>query len=92
MYVFIAQLVEHCSANAEATGSNPVEATKTFIYSLDQCLRKSKSSSRENPVKCSACVVNQKIETGNFGVFRWFLMNRSLEFDEIWQENTLANN
>ena len=30
-WVFIAQLVEHCSANAEATGSNPVEAPKTFF-------------------------------------------------------------
>ena len=29
--VFIAQLVEHCSANAEAMGSNPVEASKTFF-------------------------------------------------------------
>ena len=26
VWVFIAQLVDHCSANAEATGSNPVEA------------------------------------------------------------------
>ena len=26
-----AQLVDHCSANAEATGSNPVEAPKTFF-------------------------------------------------------------
>ena len=25
------KLVEHCSANAEATGSNPVEAPKTFF-------------------------------------------------------------
>ena len=31
VWVFIAQLVEHCSANAEATGSNPVEAAKTFF-------------------------------------------------------------
>ena len=31
VWVFIAQLVEHCSANAEATGSNPVEAPKTFF-------------------------------------------------------------
>ena len=30
-WVFIAQLVEHCSANAEAMGSNPVEAPKTFF-------------------------------------------------------------
>ena len=30
VWVFIAQLVEHCSANAEAMGSNPVEALKFF--------------------------------------------------------------
>ena len=30
VWVFIAQLVEHCSANAEATGSNLVEAPKNF--------------------------------------------------------------
>ena len=29
--VLIAQLVEHCSADAEAMGSNPVEAPKTFF-------------------------------------------------------------
>ena len=28
---FIAQLVEHCRANAEATGSNPVEAPKNLF-------------------------------------------------------------
>ena len=28
VWVFIAQLVEHCSANAEATGLNPVEVLK----------------------------------------------------------------
>ena len=28
----IAQLVEHCSANAEATGSNPVEAAKKPFF------------------------------------------------------------
>ena len=31
VWVFIAQLGEHCSANAEATGSNPVEAPKVFF-------------------------------------------------------------
>ena len=31
MWVFIAQLVEHCSVNAEAMGSNPVEALKFFL-------------------------------------------------------------
>ena len=30
IWVFIAQLVEHCSANAEAMGSNPVAALKIF--------------------------------------------------------------
>ena len=30
IWVFIAQLVEHCSANAEAMGSNPVKAQKFF--------------------------------------------------------------
>ena len=32
IWVFIAQLVEHCSANAEAMGSNPVEALNFFFY------------------------------------------------------------
>ena len=31
IWVFIAQLGEHCSANAEATDSNPVEAPKIFF-------------------------------------------------------------
>ena len=31
IWVFIAQLVEHCSANAEAMGSNPVEALIFFF-------------------------------------------------------------
>ena len=30
VWVFIAQMVEHCSANAEVVGSNPVEAPTTF--------------------------------------------------------------
>ena len=32
--LFIVQLGEHCSANAEATGSNPVEAPKKFFFWL----------------------------------------------------------
>ena len=32
--VFIAQLGEQCSANAEAMGSNPVEAPKNFFFGL----------------------------------------------------------
>ena len=31
VWVFIAQLVEHRNANAEAMGSNPVEEPKTFL-------------------------------------------------------------
>ena len=31
IWVFIAQLVEYCSANTEAMGSNPVEALKFFF-------------------------------------------------------------
>ena len=34
VWVFIAQLGEHCSANAEATGSNPVEAPKVLFFGL----------------------------------------------------------
>ena len=39
VWVFIAQLVEHCSANAEATGSNPVEAPKSFFRATSQLLK-----------------------------------------------------
>ena len=31
VWIFIAQMVEHCSANAEAMGSNPVEVPKIFF-------------------------------------------------------------
>ena len=40
IWVFIAQLVEHCSANAEAMGSNPVEALKFFFSGLNLQLLK----------------------------------------------------
>ena len=40
IWVFIAQLVEHCSANAEAMGSNPVEAPKFFFSGLNLQLLK----------------------------------------------------
>ena len=36
--VFIAQLVEHGSANVEAMGLNPVEAPKTFFGLNCDCL------------------------------------------------------
>ena len=31
--------LEHCSANAEATGSNPVEAPKSFFLAFSQLLK-----------------------------------------------------
>ena len=34
VWVFIAPLVEHCSTNPEATGSNPVEAPKIVLFGL----------------------------------------------------------
>ena len=39
VWVFIAQLVEHCIANVEAMGSNPVEAPKTFFGLCENKLR-----------------------------------------------------
>ena len=33
VWVFIAQLIEHCSANAEATGSNPIEDPQNLLLS-----------------------------------------------------------
>ena len=33
-WVFIAQLVEHCSAKAEATGSNPLKPPKTLLRNV----------------------------------------------------------
>ena len=32
VWVFTAQMVEHCSANAEAMGSNPIEVPKFFFF------------------------------------------------------------
>ena len=40
LLVFLAQLVQHCSANAEAMGSNPVEAPKTFFGLNCDCLNR----------------------------------------------------
>ena len=45
VWLFIAQLVEHYSANAEAIGSSPVEAPKTF-FGLNLRLLKSQSQLR----------------------------------------------
>ena len=37
--IFIAQMIEHCSANAEAMGSNPVEVPKNFFWATSQLLK-----------------------------------------------------
>ena len=39
IWVFVAQLAEHCSANAEAMGSNPIEARKKFFGAILQLLK-----------------------------------------------------
>ena len=39
VWVFMAQLEEHCSANAEATGSNPVETPKNFFRGTSKLLK-----------------------------------------------------
>ena len=36
VWVFIAQSVKYCSANANATGTNPVEAPKNFFRVISQ--------------------------------------------------------
>jgi len=49
---------------------------------------------RKNPVKCSACVVSQTIAIEwkiALSEMRLFLENHSLEFHEIWHENTRGN-
>ena len=33
-WVFLAQMVEHCNATAEAMGSNPIEVPKFFLVYL----------------------------------------------------------
>ena len=38
VWVFVAQMVEHCGANAEAMGSNPVEIAKFFGRVICRCL------------------------------------------------------
>ena len=43
---------------------------------------------RKNPVKCSACAVARKIETDCFAETCRFLAIQSLEFQEIWQNNS----
>ena len=50
---FIAQLVEHCSANAEAMGSNPVEAPKTFFGFNCDCFNRKLNCDDHTFISCS---------------------------------------
>ena len=53
VWVFIAQLGEHCSANAEAAGSNPVEAPKIFFSGyFRNCLNCDSLRWSHTPFKC----------------------------------------
>ena len=38
IWVFVVQLVEHCSSNDEAMGSNPAEALNFFWVKTSNCL------------------------------------------------------
>ena len=43
---------------------------------------------RNNPVKCSACAVLEKLRPNAFAEICRFLTIQSLEFQEIWQKNS----
>ena len=56
VWVFIAQLVEHCSASAEVTGSNPVEAPKNFFFGLlRNCLNCDSTAMVAYSFQCLLC-------------------------------------
>ena len=38
VWFFLPQMVEHCSANAEAMGLNPIEVLKCFFVFICNCL------------------------------------------------------
>ena len=60
-------------------GKVTTQTTQKFLAFL--CYRK-------NPAKCSACAVARKIETDCFCRNLRFLTIQSLEFQEIWQNNS----
>ena len=62
VWVFIARLVQHCSAKAEATGSNPVEAPKFLFGIISQLLKL--------PYNCDDHIFIPSANT--FNVFFWF--------------------
>ena len=89
VWVFIAQLGEHCSANAEATGSNPIEAPKTFFSGyFRNCLNCDSLRWSHTHFICSLA--------GNFDRLLLLLANVHLQFScigisETWLQNSLHN-
>ena len=78
VWVFIAQLVEHCSTNTEAMGSNPVEAPKTF-FGLTLRLLKSQSELQWSHLhfitcQCYACysISMSELTIANNYYWCWF--------------------
>ena len=63
VWVFIAQLVKHCSANVEDTGSNPVESRKTFLrFNCDGNIFNSYNLLLSNFLKDLAAVQRAKMD------------------------------
>ena len=75
VWVFVAQLGEHCSANAEATGSNPVEAPKIFFSGyFRNCLNCDPLRWSHTHFKCNFYLPNSSIELDS-GVVSIGLLN-----------------
>ena len=63
VWVFVGQLVEHCRASAEVTGSNPVEAPKKPFFGLLRGCFNCDSTAMVTysfifPVKVQACLAD----------------------------------
>ena len=84
VWVFIAQLVEHCSANVEATSSNLVQAPKIFFLGAKQwnwTRMRGNCNANELTVKtegyCSNC--NTELRWSHLHFIRFFLCNSLIE-------------
>ena len=82
-WVFIAQLVEHCSANAEATDSNPVEAPKNFFFGrFRNCLNC-------DSLRCSHTHFTMRIILNKqcVSLHRWYHRpgGTRLKYDDLWE-------
>ena len=73
VWVFIAQLVEHCSTKAEVTGPNPVEAAKTIFWAISQLFKLCRLQLRSSDlhfiyIHSSAVALNKPVLPGFKGV------------------------